>query len=193
MFKEKAKTADAVGAALERLFSSTETARAGGVYRVECRDKDGNLKWVAESANLVVNAGLQDMNDKYFLGSTYTATWYIGLYGAASSNNPAASDTAALHPGWTEVTPYSNATRPACVFGSATNADPSVITNSLSPAQFNINATQVVGGAFLISNNVKGGTLGVLFSASDFQSPGDRSVASGDTLNVTYTFSLDAA
>lgn len=193
MFKEKAKTADAVGAALERLFSSTETARAGGVYRVECRDKDGNLKWVAESANLVVNAGLQDMNDKYFLGSTYTATWYIGLYGAASSNNPAASDTAALHPGWTEVTPYSNATRPACVFGSATNADPSVITNSLSPAQFNINATQVVGGAFLISNNVKGGALGVLFSASDFQSPGDRSVASGDTLNVTYTFSLDAA
>jgi hypothetical protein len=193
MFKEKAKTADAVGAALERLFSSTETARAGGVYRVECRDKDGNLKWVAESANLVVNAGLQDMNDKYFLGSTYTATWYIGLYGAASSNNPAASDTAALHPGWTEVTPYSNATRPACVFGSATNADPSVITNSLSPAQFNINATQVVGGAFLISNNVKGGTLGVLFSASDFQSPGDRSVATGDTLNVTYTFSLDAA
>jgi hypothetical protein len=193
MFKEKAKTADAVGAALEKLFSSGENARAGGVYRIECRDKDGNLKWTAESHNLVVNGGLQDMNDKYFLGSTYTATWYIGLYGAASSNNPAASDTAALHPGWTEVTPYSNATRPACVFGGATNADPSVITNSLAPAQFNINATQVVGGAFLISNNVKGGTLGILFSASDFQSPGDRSVSSGDTLNVTYTFSLDAA
>jgi hypothetical protein len=33
----------------------------------------------------------------------------------------------------------------------------------------------------------------VLFSASDFQSPGDRTVVSGDTLNVTYTFSLDAA
>jgi hypothetical protein len=32
-----------------------------------------------------------------------------------------------------------------------------------------------------------------LFSASDFASPGDRVVASGDTLNVTYTFSLDAA
>lgn len=193
MFKEKANTADAVGATLERLFGSNETASAGGVYRIECRDKDGNLKWAAESHNLVVNAGLQDMNDKYFLGSTYTATWYIGLYGAAASNNPAASDTAASHAGWTEVTPYSNATRPACVFGSPTNADPSVITNTLSPAQFNINATQTVGGAFLISNNVKGGSLGILFSASDFQSPGDRSVSSGDTLNVTYTFSLDAA
>jgi hypothetical protein len=49
-----------------------------------------------------------------------------------------------------------------------------------------------VGGAFLISNNTKNGTTGVLFSASDFSAPGDRVVASGDTLNVTYTFSLTA-
>jgi hypothetical protein len=42
----------------------------------------------------------------------------------------------------------------------------------------------------LISNNTKSGTTGVLFSASDFTSPGDRVVASGDVLNVTYTFSL---
>ena len=192
MFNEKAKTADVVGAALERLFGAGESARAGGVYQIECRDEAGNLKWTAQSHNLVVNVGLQDMNNKYFLGSTYTATWYIGIYGAAASNNPAASDTASSHAGWTEVTPYSNATRPAATFSSPTLADPSVITNSASPAQFNINATATVGGAFLISNNVKGGTLGILFSASDFQSPGDRSVSSGDTLNVTYTFSLDA-
>jgi hypothetical protein len=67
-----------------------------------------------------------------------------------------------------------------------------VISNSASPASFTINATQVVGGAFLISNSTKSGTTGILFSASDFQAPGDRSVASGDTLNVTYQFSLDA-
>lgn len=192
MFNEKATSADAVGAALETLLGAGDEARAGGVYRIECRDKDGNLKWSAESHNLVVNVGLQDMNNKYFLGSTYTATWYIGIYGAAASNDPAATDTASSHPGWTEVTPYSNSTRPACVFGTPSNANPSVISNTLSPAQFNINATATVGGAFLISNNVKGGTLGILFSASDFQSPGDRSVASGDTLNVTYTFSLTA-
>ena len=114
------------------------------------------------------------------------------MYGAASSNNPTATDTAALHPGFTEITPYSNATRPACTFGTATTADPSVITNSLSPAAFSINGTAVVGGAFLISNNTKGGSTGVLFSASDFAAPGDRTVATGDTLNVTYTFSLDA-
>jgi hypothetical protein len=55
---------------------------------------------------------------------------------------------------------------------------------------YSINATQTVGGAFLISNSTKGGSTGTLYSASDFTSPGDRSVVSGDTLNVTYTLSL---
>jgi hypothetical protein len=123
---------------------------------------------------------------------SYTAAWYIGLYGAASSNNPAAGDTMALHPGWTEITPYSNASRPTATFGTASTSDPSTISNSASPAQYTINATATVGGAFLVNNNTKGGSSGTLFSASDFQSPGDRTVASGDTLNVTYTFTLDA-
>lgn len=130
------------------------------------------------------------MNAQYFKGSAYTAAWYIGLYGAAASNSPAAGDTAASHAGWTEIVPYSNATRPAATFGTATTANPSVQTNSASPASFTINATETVGGAFLISNSTKSGTTGILFSASDFTAPGDRSVASGDTLNVTYTFSL---
>jgi hypothetical protein len=192
MFNEKTKSLDAVSAAINKTLGAGESASAGGVYRIECRDKDGNLKWTAESHNLVVNVGLQDMNDKYFSGSSYTATWYIGLYGAAATNTPSASDTAASHGGWTEVVPYSNATRPACSFGSATNANPSVISNSASPAQFNINATATVGGAFLISDSTKSGTTGILFSASDFQAPGDRAVTSGDILNVTYTFSLAA-
>lgn len=193
MLIDSAKSIDAVSAALNKTLGAGENARAGGVFKIECFDKDGNLKWAAESSNLVVNGGLQDMNTQYFTGATYTAAWYIGIYGPAATNNPAAGDTAASHAGWTEVTPYSNATRPACTFGTATTADPSVISNALSPAQFNINATDTVGGAFLISNNTKGGTTGVLFSASDFLSPGDRNVSSGDTLNVTYTFSLDAA
>jgi hypothetical protein len=133
------------------------------------------------------------MNTKYFKGSGYTAAWYIGLYGAAASNNPTANDTAATHPGFTEITPYSNATRPACTFGTATTADPSVIDNTASTASFSINSSATVGGAFLISDDTKGGTAGVLFSAADFAAPGDRSVVSGDTLLVSYTFSLDAA
>lgn len=193
MIKTKARSSEKLAAALLRSGGTQETARGGGVFHVRCVAPDGTTKWETQAHNLVVNQGLQDMNTKYFKGVTYSAAWYIGLYGAASSNNPTANDTAALHPGFTEITPYSNATRPAATFGTATTADPSVIDNSGSPASFTINATAVVGGAFLISDNTKGGTAGVLFSASDFGSPGDRSVANGDTLLVTYTFSLDAA
>jgi len=189
---DNAKSTDVIGSDIARANDSESTAKAGGVFHIQCHDAQGNLKWEAEKHNLVVNEGLQDMNTKYFTGAAYTAAWFIGLYGAAASNNPAASDTAASHAGWTEVTAYSQTTRPAATFGTATTADPSVISNSASPATYSINGTTVVGGAFLISNNTKGGTTGVLFSAADFQSPGDRSVVNGDTLTVTYTFSLDA-
>ena len=94
------------------------------------------------------------------------------------------------HAGWTEVVAYSQATRPACTFGTPTTANPSVATNSASPATFSINGTTTVGGAFLTSNNTKSGTTGTLYSAADFSAPGDRSVVSGDTLTVTYTLSL---
>ena len=193
MFNEKANSADSMNAGLVAKTGFGETAKGGGVFHVQCFDKDGNLKWEGQMHNLVVNQGLQDMNTQYFTGSGYTATWYLGLYGAASSNNPAAGDTMASHAGWTEETGYSQSTRPACSFGTATTADPSVISNSGSPATFSINATATIGGAFLTSDNTKGGTSGVLFSAADFAAPGDRSVVSGDTITVTYTFSLDAA
>ena len=192
MLIDKSKATDVVTGTVQRSGGSSDAVKAGGVFAIRCHDENGNLKWEAESHNLVVNAGLKDMNDKYFTGASYTAAWFIGVYGAGASNNPAAADTAASHAGWTEVTAYSNATRPAATFAAATTADPSVITNSASPASFSINGTTTVGGAFLISNSTKGGTTGILFSAADFSAPGDRAVVSGDTLTVTYTFSLDA-
>ena len=91
---------------------------------------------------------------------------------------------------WTEFTGYSNSTRVAASFTAATNANPSVVTNSSSVASFTINATGTVGGAFLTSGSAKSGATGTLFSEKAFSSPGDRSVVSGDILSVTYTFSL---
>jgi hypothetical protein len=193
---EQAKTNDVVSSGLIARPGSEEAARAMGKYFFECFDKDGNLKWTAESKNLVVNVGLQYMAGTALDGATSRiTTWYIGLYGAGSSNNPAASDTMSSHAGWTENTTYSNATRPAATFAVATtpsgSGNPSVVTNSASKATFNINGSTTVGGAFLTSDSTKGGTTGTLFSASDFTG-GDRSVVNGDTLQVTYTFSLSA-
>jgi hypothetical protein len=174
---------------------SVENTLASGVYTVECVGADGVVKWSEQLPNLVVNQGIQYMASVALTAGATAVTqitaWYIGLYGAGASNNPAAGDTMASHAGWTEVVPYSNATRPTCTFVAATTANPSVATNSASPSVFNINATSTVGGAFLVSNSAKSGTTGTLFSASDFTT-GDRSVVSGDTLNVTYTFSLTA-
>ena len=171
---------------------SKEKVSAGGVFTAQCFDKDGRLKWAVEKHNLVVNLGLRDMNEKYFKGSGYTAAWFLGLYGATATNNPAVGDTMASHSGWTEVLAYSQTTRPACVFGTPTTADPSVISNASSAATFSVNGPATIGGAFLVSSNAKNGTTGILFSAGDFTAPGDRSVIDGDTINVTYQFSLDA-
>jgi hypothetical protein len=192
MSHETASSTDIVAATVSTGKAASEGIRGGGVFTIQCHSQDGQLRWEETTHNLVVNVGLQDMNTKYFSGSSYTATWYLGLYGSGSTNNPAASDTMSSHAGWTEVTAYSQSTRPQCTFGTATTADPSVISNSAAAAVFSINATTTIGGAFLTSNNTKGGTTGILFSAADFDSPGDRAVASGDTITLTYTFSLDA-
>jgi hypothetical protein len=190
MTTEKLKVTDHISSGFIAGTKSGEQATATGVYHVECHDKDGKLKWSAESKNLVVNEGLAYMAGSALTSVTQITTWYIGLYGAGASNTPAAGDTMASHAGWTEVVPYSNATRVAATFVTATTANPSVVTNSASPATFNINATSTVGGAFLTSGSAKNGTTGTLFSAADFAAPGDRSVVSGDIISVTYTFSL---
>jgi hypothetical protein len=194
MFNEKASSSDKAAASVDMGGEFKSGARGGGVFTVKCFDKDGNLKWEESAHNLVVNEGLQLMNDEFFTGSSYTAAWYLGLVtGPGAGNTYAAGDTMASHTGWVENQDYSELVRQTATFGSATLADPSVIDNSGSVAVFSINGTATIGGAFLTDDDTKGGTAGKLFSVSNFTAPGDRSVVSGDTLNVTYTFSLDAA
>jgi hypothetical protein len=191
---EHSKASDSVTAGMITQRTGGERVGAGGVFTVTCVGADGQEKWSDTFHNLVVNQGLQDMNSKYFVGSGYTASWFLGLVqGPGSGTTFAAADTLASHAGWTELVPGTAYTgnRKTATFGTATTADPSVITNSASPASFAmlVNAT-VVAGAFLSS--VSSGTSGILFSAGDFTG-GDKTVDNGDTLNVSYTFSLDAA
>lgn len=190
---DKAKSIDRVACSVEQHNGFGASAAGGGVFHFECYDKDGNLKWSESCHNLVVNAGLQDMNTQYFKGVTYTGAWYIGLVDAAGFTAYDATDTMASHTGWSETTSYSGANRGTATFGSATLADPSVISNSANQAQFSMTGTVTVKGAFLTATQDKTTNTGVLFSVSSFQAPGDRSVVSGDTLNVRYDFSLDAA
>lgn len=193
MINNEAKGNDRVACTIEQNSGFSEGASGGGVFHFQCHDKDGNLKWEDSCKNLVVNQGLQDKNTQYFKGASYTAAWYLGLVDAAGFTAYAAGDTMASHAGWTETTAYSGANRGTVTFGTATTADPSVITNSASPTQFSITGTVTIKGAFLTATADKTTNTGVLFSVSSFQSPGDRSVVNGDTLSCTYTYSLDAA
>ena len=185
---------DQVSAGLITNPTSGDMVGAGGVYTITCVGPDGIEKWSDTFHNLVMNGGLANMNGVYFALGTQSSTWYLGLVtGPGSGTTYSAGDTLASHGatgsgGWTENTDYTG-NRKSVTFGSATTANPSVITNSASPSTFAITGTATIAGAFLC--NVASGTSGVLFSAGDFTG-GDKSVASGDTLNVTYTFSLTA-
>ncbi len=174
--------------------AEAQLAAAGGVaagiklkstYRFECFGADGALKWVEEVDNLVVDAGLNDVLDKYFKGSAYTAAWYVGLKGTGSV---AAADTMASHAGWSEVTAYSESVRQTLTLGSVASKS---VSNSASKAVFSINGTATVAGAFLSTDDTKGGTTGTLYGAVDFSA--SRSVINGDTLNVTVTLTAASA
>jgi hypothetical protein len=190
MSTEKSYSSEKISGDVVRKEGFVEGLSSGGVFTVTCLDKDGNEKWVDIAPNLVVNTGLQSMNTQFFTGSAYTAAWYIGLVnGTSATTTFSGGDTLATHAGWTENSSYTG-TRKAASFGAATLADPSNINNSSSSASFTMNANATIAGAFLA--NVTSGATGLLFSAADFQSPGDRTVVSGDVLNVTYSFNLDA-
>lgn len=149
------------------------------IYHFECRDAVGNLKWEETRNNIVMTEGLNDSLDKHFKGSSYTATWFVGLTGASPTF--VAGDTAASR-GFTENTSYSEATRQTLTLGSVSAGS---VSNTASKAVFTASGSTTWGGAFVISNSTKGGTTGVLYGAAALST--NRSVTTGDTLTITVT------
>lgn len=169
------------------------------VYRYVCRGPvkgaDGRwrrkCKWVEEVPNLTVTQGLNDLLTKYFKGSTYTATWFVGLIDNSGFSSLAAGDTAAQIGGsnaWSEATAYSESVRQTLTLGSASAGS---IDNSASKAVFSINGTVTVKGAFVVSTSTKAGTTGVLYGEATFASA--RSMFSGDSLTVGVTLTAATA
>ena len=126
---------------------------------------DYRLKWRDEFDNLVVTTGRNALLDNTFNAAAGSVTWYVALKGAGSV---AAADTMSSHSGWSEITDYSEANRQTWTKNGAASAG--AMSNSSSKAVFSINGTATVAGAFLTSNNTKGGSTGTLFGAGDFAS-----------------------
>ena len=192
MHSESTEVLDIVDASVASSGSGMANINLSGSYDVKCFDSEGNLKWEDTIKNLVVTVGQNDILDKYFSGSAYTAGWYMGLVSGNYSPTYSAADTLASHgngtsTGWAELagggTAYSG-TRPSVSWGSASAG--SKVSTATS---FSITASNTVAGAFLA--NVNSGTSGILYSAGSFTG-GNRTVAASDTLNVTYTASTTA-
>lgn len=140
-------------------------------------------KFATTANNIVVNTGLDDILDKYFKGSSYSAAHYIGLMSGTPS--PAAGHTMASHAGWSEITNYDEAARQTFTTGAVSSQS---INNSGSKAVVTASSGGfTAGGAFLTTNSTKGGTAGTLVSAAAFTG-GNEALDEGDTLTITYTF-----
>lgn len=173
-------------------FNTTKGVPPLGISDIAYSDlircENAMVAWLEKVNNLVTTEGKNDQLTQYFKGSAYTAAFFIGLVNNAGFTAYAVGDTAAQiggTNGWAEATPYSNATRVAWVGGTASGGS---IDNTASVAIFNINATLTVRGGFVDTVSTKNGTTGKLYGEADFSVA--RSVVSGDSLNVSSTFTL---
>lgn len=157
------------------------------IYSVECRDKDGNLKWSEEIENLVTNEGLNDQLSKYYKGSAYTAAFFLGL--ASATPIFSAADVMATHAGWSEITDYSESVRQTLTLGAVAAQ---AVNNSASKAVFTANANVTLGGVFITTNSTKGGTIGLLIAGGAFTG-GNQSVGATDTVSVTCSLANASA
>lgn len=126
--------------------------------RFELYDENDNL--INAASNRVVNEGLDDLLNVYFRQTTQRTNFYLALF----TNNiaPAAGLTAGTFNGTqAEFVNYDEATRPAWVADGAPTAQTLVNNNALGEFTFGTGGGTVRGGA-LLTNNVKGGTSGVL-------------------------------
>lgn len=185
---ETANAVDGSSVSIARTGVIEENIGATGSYSVECYDAEGNLKWSDTIKNLVVTVGKNDLLDKYFAGSSYTAAWYMGLVDNTSFSAYAAGDTLASHSGWLEFLSYTGTNRTTVAWNAASAGSKASTTTA-----FNINGSGTVLGALMCTTQAKGtasnGGAGILYSAGSFTG-GARTVASGDVLNVTYTASV---
>lgn len=192
---------DAAGAQVMRNKSVFEGGDALGKFHVECRDKDGNLKWEDEFDNLITTAGKKWMLDAIAAANGYTSI-YMGLISGSGSGysytGPVIADTMASHGGWQEVAASGTVNTPnvaarlAPSFSAAALGTTEVNKATSAAVSFSIITNGgTVKGAFLVINGTSaiGNTTGTLFSAGAF-SGGDKVVAVSDTLNVSYTATL---
>lgn len=161
--------------------------KIGGVFDFVCHNGQlpyGNIKWQQSAHNVVANGFMTAALNILFEGSGASTEFYVGLMeltGAVTTG-----DTMATHAGWNRCNAYNGNQK---LWESAAASGRS-ITNSANKAQFIMSGSSTIWGGFIDSQLDKGSTTGTLVCVAQFTGT-SRAVASGDTVEVTYTLSLD--
>lgn len=112
-------------------------------------------------------------------GASPISNWYVGIF--ESDYVPDETTTAGdLQNDAGESTAYDESTRP--IWDNSYDGE-SLIANGSSRAEFTMNASKNIYGAFIVSSQTKGGTGGTLLSIARFSSP--REVEPGSVLRIT--------
>lgn len=161
-----------------------------GIWRTEHYRKDAQGKLSLLDVYIIKNdfttLGKNSLFDTMWNAATQVAAanWCAGLINNAAFTGYNPADAMSSHAGWTEWTSYSQTNRVAWGQGVASAAS---ISNA-SPMVFNITANGTLRGLFLTTQNTKGGTTGLLWSAASYSSTVD--VTTGDEIRSTYALSV---
>lgn len=132
--------------------------------------------------NGITNEGIHYNLDTAFTNNDTAETlWYAGLINNSGYTGVDPTDVMSSHTGWTESTDYSESVRQTLSFAAAASRS---ITAAVS---FTMNATVTIKGLFVVTNNTKGGTTGVLWSTALYATAPD--LVSGNVLTSNYTLS----
>jgi hypothetical protein len=185
MYHNKLKLKETLGCSVVRKPSIHELLNLKGRWLSELwRNGEKIGEFVA--FNDITVAAKNSLFDTFFNGATQVtpSNWCAGLINAAGfTGYNVATDTMSSHPGWAEWTNYSQANRVAWGQGATAGGG---ITNA-SPIVFDITAGGTIEGLFITTNNVKGGTTGLLWSAASYTSPPVVSI--GDEIRSIYGLS----
>ncbi len=162
-----------------------------GQWRVVHKNRHGKILSEEEFQNLITNEGLDYSLNALAHGGTAISAWYFAPF--SDDHTPVASDTYAS-PGYTEMTTqYSESTRQEWAEGASSGQS---ITNSTA-ATITASGSVTVYGAGIVGGgtdaSTKGDTAGggTLLASGKF--PTAKTLADGETLDLTYTLNASSS
>lgn len=165
----------------------------GGIFELQCFRQIYNpdsmlfsreLAWSEKMHNMYVQEGRDYLLNCIFKNTTPDDPLHVGLF---ITDTPADGWTMANNgTTWHETSAYTQATRQPFVDGAISGTTTRQLDNDAAKAEFTMNASVTLKGAFICTLSNKGGTTGKLLCACLF-TEGDRPVIDTDIVKVKYT------